>query len=63
VLLRNFVIRNFVIRNFDIRNFVPVPLAGTSSSVADPGSGAFLIPGSGMGFIRIEDCRSIFLRA
>ncbi len=32
-------------------------------SVADPGSGAFLTPGSGIGFFRILDPRPIFLRA
>ncbi len=32
-------------------------------SVTDPGSGAFLTPGSGIGFFRIPDLNPIFLRA
>jgi hypothetical protein len=31
-------------------------------SVADPGSGAFLTPGSGIDFFRIPDPKPIFLR-
>ncbi len=32
-------------------------------SVADPGSGAFLTPGSGIGFFQIPDPKPLFLRA
>jgi hypothetical protein len=32
-------------------------------SVADPGSGAFLTPGSGIGFFPIPDPKPIYLRA
>jgi hypothetical protein len=42
-------------------SFKKLPLL--TSSVADPGSGAFLALGSGIGFFLIPDPKPIFLRA
>jgi hypothetical protein len=42
--------------------FIP-PRWNPEGSVADPGSGAFFTPGSGIGFFRIPDPKFIFLRA
>jgi hypothetical protein len=56
-------------------NMVPVPayrsvgdrltflLMPITVADPDPGSGAFLTPGSGIGFFRIPDPKTIFLRA
>ena len=42
-------------------NFKPIVCCSVADP--DPGSGAFLTPGSGIGFFRIPDPKPIFLRA